>query len=239
VQKDIYRRKILCCLAISLILAVSLWLFCPFPAVAQNLGDYFQITYDPVSFSKSEVNGGEVFYAKITGRATCTKDLPVSVSEANITWRVVAEDKANATRFTLNAGYTITINPFPSREGDATEINLSVPLTFHARANSGDYNVIGELIEAKVKVGFIGIGVSEYFPKSQPMGSVKYTASELAYVPTPTTTPTATSTPISAPAERGIDWWVWLIVAIAVSTTVINILWYLRHRNILKGTGKG
>jgi len=206
-RQKTYRHRLVWGLVIALILAVPLWTISPLPAVAQSVEEYFQISYDPVSFSKNEIHGSEVFDATIHGRATCTKDLPVSASEAIITSRVVATHTVSGTRVTLNPSYTVTIKPFPSKEGDTTEINQVVPLQFPAQAESGDYNVIGELIEAKVKVVFVWGDAPESTP-----------------------TPTPTPTPASAPPESGITWWVWLIVAVAVATTMVNIVWYLRHR---------
>ena len=107
----------------ALILAVSLWIITPLPAAGQSIGEYFQINYKPVSFSKNEIHGNETIYATIRGQAKCTKDLPMPVSEVSITLRMVAEDSASGTGVTLNSSYTITIKPFPSKKGDTTEIN--------------------------------------------------------------------------------------------------------------------
>lgn len=228
--------KIMWRLAISLTLVVSLWIISPLPVAAQSVGEYFQISYDPVSFSENDIHASEVFHATIHGRATCTKDLPMSVGEAIITSRVIAEDTVSGARVTLISSYTITIKPFPSKEGDTTEINQIVPLQFPAQAKSGDYDVIGEIIEAKVKIGFGWINVTEYLSHAQLMGSLMYTAPMLTPAPapasalTPIPMPTPTPTPRPAPGECDITWWVWLIVAIAVVTTLVNIIWYLRHR---------
>ncbi len=219
---------------LALTLALSLCLVSAAPAAALSLAEYFQLSYDPVSFSKNEIQGSETFYATIKGRATCSKDLPVSASEASITSRIIAEHAVSGASVTLNASYTISIKPFPSKAGDTIEINQDVPLKFPAQAESGDYNIIGQLIEAKVKVAFIWGAVTDYLPQDQLMGSVKYTAPESppasapAATATPTPTPPDTETPASP--EYGIAWWVWLIVAIAGATTVMNLAWFLRHR---------
>jgi len=206
-----------------LVLGVLFWLASPSPVLGQGLGDYFQISYNPVSFSKDKIEGSEVFQATITGRATCIKDLPLSVNEAVITSRIVAKHEPNGTEFTLNR-YTIGIKPFPSKQGDTAEISESVPLAFPAGAKSGDYNIIGRLIKAEVSVGLGKFDVTAYLPPEQLMGSVSYTA--LAVSPTPTPTPT----PTPVPQEYVIPWWVWLVVAAAGATTVANIIWYLRRR---------
>ncbi|MFC2073062.1 hypothetical protein ACFLUU_10300 [Chloroflexota bacterium] len=239
-------------LALSLILVVFLWLTNTLPASAQSAADYFQISFDPVSFSQDDIHGDETFQATILGRVSCTNNLPMPVSEASITSRVIAEHTVSGARVTLNSSYTISIKPFPTKEGDTTEINQVVPLQFPAQAKSGGYNVVGELIEAKVKVAFAPVEVTEYLPQSQLMGSVEYTAPEPTTTPSlevttipppmasppPTDTPTPTPAPASTPApeqtpalpEYAIPWWVWLIVTIAIVTTIVNIRWFLQHR---------
>ena len=228
-KQKTYWHRIIWRLALALILAVPLWLISPLPTAAQSVAEYFQISYDPVSFSKNEIHGSEVFQATILGRATCTKDLPVPVSEASITSRVVAQHTASGTTVTLNSSYTVTIKPFPSKEGNTTEISQVVSLEFPAQAESGAYNIIGKLIEAKVKIGFGWLDVTDYLPQEQLMGSIAYVASESAPTPAPAPTPAATT----ALPEGSITWWVWLIVTIAAATTVVNIIWFLRHRTAL------
>jgi len=227
-------------LAIALIMAVSLWLFSPSLTAAQDLSEFFLLSYEPVTFDKSEINGSDVFHATIAGRATCAQNLPMPVSEASITSQVVAEHVTGGTTVILNASYTVTIKPFPSKEGDTAEITQVVPLQFPAQAESGDYNVIGKIVEAKVEVGFLSPEVTPYLPQEQRMGLVKYTAPELtptpATMPTPASppapAPTLTPTPVPTPAPTKyiIPWWVWLAVAIAGITTTANIIWFLRHR---------
>jgi len=217
------------CLALILILTIALWLISPLPVAAQNVADYFQLSYDPVSFSQNEIQGSKVFYATIVGRATCNNNLPVSVSEASITSRVIAKHTVNGTSVTLNSSYTVTIKPFPSKEGDTFEINQDVPLKFPAQAESGDYNIIGKLVEAKVKVAFVWGAVTDYLPQDQLMGSVQYTAPESTPQSEPVPIPPETQQ-APAPPEHRIVWWVWLLVAIAGATTTMNIIWFLRHR---------
>lgn len=248
------KRIIVWRLAFALILAVSLWLSSPSPTAAQNLEEYFRFDYDPVRFDKNEIHGADTFNITIAGRAVCTKDLPISVKEANITSRVVAENTVTGARIILNPSHTVTIKPFPSKEGDITEISQVVSLQFPGEAETGDYNIIAEIIEAKVKLVLGSIDVSGYLPQSQHMGSVKYNRPETipaptsASVPTPTPTPspapapapittpapepTTTSLPVPMPAppEHGMAWWAWIIVTAATTTTLFNIVWYLRHR---------
>ncbi len=238
--KSAIKRRLL----FALTLAISLCLMSASIASAQSLEEYFQLAYDPVSFDKSEIQGSEVFNATITGRATCTKNLPVPVSEVNIISQVVAEHAASGTRVTLNSGYTVAINPFPDKKDDTAKINQAVPLQFPAQAESGNYNVIGEIVEAKVKVVFGWIDATEYLPREQQMGKVKYTAPEPAPVPEPVSAPPTPTEPVPAPTptpapepapspipiEYIVPRWVWLIVAAAIATTALNIFWFMRHR---------
>jgi len=223
-------------LAVALTLAGALSLMSSSPASAQDLSENFQLSYDPVTFDKTEIQGSEVFHATIAGRATCIKDLPISASEATLTSQVIAEHVASGTRVTLNSSYTISIKPFPSKKGETAEISQAVPLQFPAQAESGDYNVIGKIIEARVKVGPIPLDVTGFLPQEQTMGTVKYIAPEPTSTPTPAPvpilppTPAPTPTPAPAPTESGIPWWVWPVVAIAVATTAANVIWFLRHR---------
>lgn len=235
-RRKTYWHRLMWRLAIALILAICLCPISPSLASAQDFNpkDYFQLNYDPVTFSKNEIKGSEVFHATIAGRATCTKDLPMSASEASITSRILAEHIDSKTVVTLNSSYTITIKPFPSKNGDTAEISQVVPLQFPAQAESGDYNVIGKIVEAKVKVGIIPIPVTEFLPQELLIGTVKYTAPESTpvpiAVPAPAPPPAPTPPPPPAPPEHGMAWWVWLIVAVAAATTIVTIIWFLRHR---------
>ena len=234
----------------ALVLAVCLYLTSPLPAAAQGLGDYFEFSYEPVVFSKSEITGDEPFSLLVLGQATSTQDLPVEASEASITSRVIAEHAVSGSRVTLNPGYTITIKPFPSKAGEISEINQVVPLQFPTQAEAGDYNVIGEIVEATVKVPPLSFEVTRFLPQSRVMGSLKYSTAEPTTpepttpeptAPQPTTPepPATESTPppteTSAPAatiitKYIIPWWVWLIVGIALASSLTNIIWFLRNR---------
>ena len=232
-------------LAIALIMAVSIWTINPIPTAAQDLSEFFLLSYEPVTFDKSEINGSDVFHATIAGRAICAQNLPMPVSEASITSQVVAEHVTSGTTVTLNASYTVTIKPFPSKKDDTAEITQVVPLQFPTQAESGEYNVIGKIVEAKVEVGFISPEVTPYLPQEQMMGTIKYTAPEPAPTPATMPTPPPASTPepasppapapatmpTPAPTKYITPWWVWLAVALAGITTTVNIIWFLRHRN--------
>ncbi len=240
------KRIIVWRLAFALILAVSLWLGSPSPTAAQDAEDYFRFDYDPVLFDKNEIQGAETFNMTISGRAVCTKDPPISIKEANIVSRVTAENTVTGATIILNPGYTVTIKPFPSKAGDITEISQVVSLQFPGEAETGDYNVTGEIIEAKVKFGIGSLDIKGYLPQSQHMGTVKYIRPETMPAPTPASAPTPAPTPGTTPApeptttslpaptpappEPGMAWWAWIIVAAATAATLFNIVWYLRHR---------
>ena len=176
-------------LGIALALAIFLCLISPSPTSAQEPSEYLDLSYEPVVFDKSEINGSEVFHITIKGILTCNKALPVSVSEVNVTSEVVAEHVSGGVWVTLNPNYTIAINPFPAKEGETAEISQSVPLQFPSQAISGDYHVIGKIVEAKAKVLLAWIDATSFLPKEQHMGTVKYT------------TPESTASPASSPEE--------------------------------------
>ncbi len=170
-----FKVGILCRLIIALVLALCLIPIGGVPAVALSLDEYFVISHD-VSFSKNEIYRGEVFYATVATQATCIKDLPLPISEAFVTGRVVAEHEESGAELILNSGYTVSINPFPAeKEGDVTQVSQLVPLQFPVDSHPGSYNVVGEVIEARVQVAAIlWLTVTGYLPSSQSMGSVTY-----------------------------------------------------------------
>ena len=219
------------------------------PAAAQELSDYFQFTYDPVTFNKSEITGGEAFHANVAGRAVCTADLPMSPSEAKITSKVVAVHKTSGVTVTLNIGYTVTVEPFPSKKDETAEISQVVPLQFPAQAAPGEYNVLGRVVKAEIKVLFAWMDVTSFFPQEQAMGVVNYNVAgrtePLLASDTPLPSPSAPGLPPSAPEPTSMPSpepeletpsapeaprWVWPLVALAGATTVFNIIWFVRHR---------
>ena len=150
----------------------------PAPIFALSLDDYFSYSLD-VEFSKTEIHGSEVFYATVDGTATCTKNLPIAAIEARITSRVVAEHQVSGARVTLNSGYSVTIESFPSVAGETAHTSEVVSLKFPAVSESGTYNVVGELSEVEVQFVLLGwLDVTSFLPPSQEMGSVTYVADE-------------------------------------------------------------
>ncbi len=230
-------------------LAAVMWLASSSPASAQELGDYFQISYDPAVFDKTEVTAGEAFQVVITGRAVCEKDLewkglPLPVTKAVIISQVIARHTESGATVVLNPEYIVVIDPFPDREGDTIEITQIVPLKFTTGATSGNYTVIGQIVEAKVKFFLGSIDVTGHLPQEQPMGTVKYTApettpspematEEASSSPAPASEPEPTSSATIAPPatipepEQIIPWWVGLVVFAAIAVTVLNVAWFI------------
>ena len=80
-RQKIFSKRAMRRLAIALVLAAFLIPISASPVAAINISDYFEISYEPVTFvdangdPKTEIYGDEIFYARIRGSATCTKDL--------------------------------------------------------------------------------------------------------------------------------------------------------------------
>ncbi|MFC1956433.1 hypothetical protein ACFLWZ_07985 [Chloroflexota bacterium] len=230
-------------LVISLAIAIFLCILSHSLALAQDLKESFQLDFDPVCFDKMEIHEDEIFHATITGRLTCSVDLPMSVSEAYLTYRVIAVNTTNNMWATLSENYTITMKPVPTKKGETAEIHQLVPLQFLAKPTPGEYKVMGKIIEAKAKVMFGWVNITSFLPQEQPMGTVQYVAPELtetsqpmrSETPSPSTsiplTPTEPIT-VSDPTTslNIIPWWVWLMVSLAAAITVANVVWFLRHR---------
>ena len=211
-KQKIYQVGIAWHLIIVLILALCLVSISSSPVVALSVDDYFSYSYD-IELGKTEIHRSEVFYATIKGTATCKKNLPLTVSKAHIISRVIAEHQVTGARVMLNSNYTVAIDPFPSKEGEIVQSSEVIPLQFPAQGESGDYSVIGELIEAKVRirVGWVWIwqDVTSYFPQAQVMGSVSYIALE-EEPPTIAFSPSSLSfsTPKSSnPANKTLSIW--------------------------------
>ena len=150
-----------------------------FKTIVGNPKEYFQISYEPVTFSTNTISGSKIFYATIQGKATTNKNLPLSVSEARIVSRVVAIHKVTGTQQTLSSSYTVNIKPFPKKKGQSFVINKKIPLQFPKTSKSGEYIVVGKLLKAELKLRLIGWqNVTTYLPQSQELGSVIYTVNK-------------------------------------------------------------
>lgn len=174
-------------LSIAFILALCGSSFYSKTVVSFDASDYFEFNYS-VSFKPDEVTRNEIFYATITGTATCITDLPATVSEGYIIGSITATHQDTKREIIMIPEYTLNINPFPTRAGEITKNTVKLALSFPKDSELGRYTISGNLIEAKVK-SVLWVDVTSYLPEEQELGSV------LCYVrTTPTITPTITST---------------------------------------------
>lgn len=171
-RHQFYPGLLVCCL----LLTFSLFPVDRQPATAISISDYFTLSYR-VTLSIAEVQQGEEFTATASGSAVCKAELPVTVSSAFVTSRVVAVHQITGTKVTLNPGFTVTIDPFPGTVGDSIDISREISLTFPRDSPAGTYTVTGELIEARVQA-VIPIDVTDYLPATQSIGTVEYLTSD-------------------------------------------------------------
>ena len=141
--------------------------------------DYFQISYEPITLSKTEISGSQIFYGLLRGKASCIKNLPIPISEARLTFRVTGQRKGAGDQRILNLAYTINIKPFPKKKGQSYKINKQTPLQFPKASKSGDYSMVGKIIKAEIKLPLLGWrNVTNYLPQSLEFGLVKYIAGQ-------------------------------------------------------------
>jgi len=171
---------------------------CPSQAASLNPADYFAYTYS-ISMSKYYVQRGEIFYATVTGEATCIKDAPLHPTEAYIKGRIIARHIETQTQYTLNSSYSLTISPVPSVEGDSITASQELPLYFPWDSLAGEYEISGELIEARFKAGGLWFDATGYFPQTQSMGNAFYAIPEP--VPPSPQPPPATTTSDETPVQ--------------------------------------
>ena len=235
-KHNFFKLWVIWCLVIATVTVVPLCLISSPPAAAQSAEDYFQISYEPFVFSKTEIHDVEVFFTTVQAHATCTKDLPLSVNEARITGRVIAEHTVSGAWVTLNSSYSINIKPFPYRAGETAEIDKVIYLQFPDGSESGDYNVIGEFVSIEVKIFWWWQNIIYYVPQEPiMMGSLTYIPNGESTTPTPNPTPTVTPTPTatSTPApEAGIGTGTWIGIGVAIISCIALILgiWLIKRR---------
>ena len=173
-KQKTFQLDILWHLVIILISVLCLVSISPTPAFALALSDYFSYSYD-IELSQTEVHGDDVFHAAVNGQATCESDLPLPITEAYVAGRIVAQHQTSGTKVVVNPGYTLEVGSPPNKKGETVEASVVVPLAFPEGSQPGNYTLIGELIEAKVRV-IVWIDVTSYLPSSQADGSVTYVA---------------------------------------------------------------
>ncbi len=236
-KQNFFKLGVIWCLVIALVTVVPLYLIGSPQVAAQSAEDYFQISYEPFSFSKTEIHDGEVFSTTVQAHAACIRDLPLSVNEARITGRVIAEHTVSGTWVMLNSSYSINIKPFPYRAGETAEIDKVIYLQFPDGSESGDYNVIGDFVSVEVKILWWWQNIIDYVPQEPiMMGSLTYIPSGESTTPTPNLTPTVTPTPTatSTPTpEAGIGTGTWVGIWVAIISLIALILgiWLIKRRH--------
>ena len=163
-------RRIGFWLTMGLMLAGCLPILIPLPVFAIDASSYFNITYTTI-LNKQEIHGGDTISAVVTGKAVCSKDLPLSVSEGYVKGRLRARNEATGTTIDLGSDYTVTINPFPQKQGDSSEQSMSILLNFPQGVQPGQYVIYGELIEARVKA-ILWFTVTSYLPSTQELARI-------------------------------------------------------------------
>jgi len=227
-------------LALGATIALGALLTSPPPAAAQDIDllGYYEFSYEPVTFDQGViqgvVRGSDVFYLTVRASAVCTEDFPLAVGSAELTATVVAEPAAGGEELTLHEGYTLTIDPFPSQQGQSTEIDKTVPLRFPPGSGPGEYEIVSVIVEASVKVGILPVSIAGFLPERQPMGTLTYAAPYTA-LPTPATTTTTATTSVAAttPADGAGEtdfgkWGNWVIIAEVIAGGTIVLLIVLR-----------
>ncbi len=207
-KRKTFPKRIAWRFILAVLLVLPLTLISPNPVAAISISDYFSYSYT-VQFSKSQINGGETFYATVQVTATYIKALPVPATptEASSTGRIVAIHQTSGAKLTLNPSYTVTLSPFPS-VGQTTQISQAVPLQFPGDSQIGAYNVVGEPIKAEVNLPpIIGwMNITNFLPSSQSLGSVTYgsdsTSGGTPPPPMPTSTPPPTPSPTPKPTPE-------------------------------------
>ena len=139
-------------------------------AHALSLDEYFTYSYS-MELSHEEVAVEEAFTATISGQATCTKNLPVSPSKAEFTSRAIGRHTVSGVEVVLNDSFMLTVSPFPSLAGESAEGAVAVPMSFPPDGEPGTYTIIGELILARVRVGF-WVDVTSELPSTQVLGTI-------------------------------------------------------------------
>jgi len=149
------------------------------PAHALNLEDYFTYTYS-MELSHEEVVAEQPFTATISGQATCIQDLPISPSKAEFRSRAIGRHAVSGAEVVLNEDYVLTISPFPSLAGETTEETAVVPMFFPPDSEPGTYTVIGELIQARLRL-VVWVDVTSELPSEQVLGTITL-APELLWI---------------------------------------------------------
>jgi len=207
-------------IAVFLIVALVLNMATIYQVQAQGINDYFQLSYSIIGPSQTTVTGSQIFTVRVTGSAITRQTLPIAPSSARITGEIVAQNTSTGYEAKLNPSYVVTISPFPSTQGATYSIDQTVNLQFPSGSPSGNYTIVGRLVEALVFVSILSMPVTSMLPQTQSIGAVSYSASVPVapggssggggsggggggvapiVIPTPTASPAPTVTPAPTP----------------------------------------
>lgn len=142
----------------------------PEAAHALSINEYFTYSYT-LQLDRTTVVEGETFKATVSGTAVCKKDLPVTPSAAAVTSRIVARHTASGAVAVLNAGYTLSLTSFPTKQGESAARTLSLPLAFPQGSPAGEYRLVAEIVEARVRV-VVWLDITGLLPQSENLASV-------------------------------------------------------------------
>jgi len=200
-KRGIFPKRFMWHLAIASVLAACLIPASPSPAAALSVNpyDYFDFNYS-ISFSDTEVQEGEAFYLVVAGQATCIKDLPVGADKIAVTGNIIAEHKKTGATEMLNAGYSVTVSPVPDWKGESYEFHQRVKLSFPGESQPGQYNVIGELVQAEIDDWDVTDVIPEPY-RTRTIGTVNYVGATEEVTPPQPPTPPEPPVPPTPPAE--------------------------------------
>jgi hypothetical protein len=193
---NMWIRKLISLVILGILVSLLFITSTTIPVNALSVNDYFTYTYSFV-FSKTNVIGNETFMVTVNGQAVCIQDLPLTVNAATIVSKIVARHKQTGVEVVLNPNYSIHYDSgFPYQKGQTASASGQVPLSFPKDSPSGVYDLVGQLLEAKVTVVVITLDIAAYLPTTQAMGTVMYSPSSTSGS-TITTITTATTTSLT------------------------------------------
>ncbi|MDO8585279.1 MAG: hypothetical protein Q7R85_04160 [bacterium] len=113
--------------------------------------NYFQITYSPTVFSKTLITNGGTFTATIKSKGVATQNPPSSADAVRFSYRYTANNKATGKEIVLNPLQTLTVEPFPQKQGESYSATNVASLRFPAGSASGDYTVVETITNIEMK----------------------------------------------------------------------------------------
>ena len=116
----------------------------PTSALSLNPLDYYEYDYNIV-FSNTEVEPEESFSITAGATVRCTKDLPIGVRNAAVSFSIVARHSSSGTELTLLDGYDFEVSDVPDWAGDEYSTTEAVDLVFPAGTAPGTYVIAARL----------------------------------------------------------------------------------------------